>query len=395
MRIAVVNSFFPPRVGGSAHLSSALAEGYARAGHEVVVISAAYRDAPEFEERDGIKIYRLPAATLPHFKRLSVSFDIAFTARRSVRGRVAAILDDFRPDVMHQHGQFFDLTWVTGMWARKHKVPVLLSVHTRLESPSIPYAIAFRIIDKGLVAPILRLYKPVFVVMDVHMDSYIRSRYRHGISGLEVIPVGVHPERLRTGNGDAVREKYDLGDRPVILSVGHVIPLRDRMALVEALPRIRKAVPDVRLVVVGNVYTDAYQQRARELKVEDLVVSTGAVPSIEIPDFLAAAAVESHDVQGYGLGTASLESMGAGVPVVAAVRRDNFPGVELISGRNCWLVPLENTGALADALVDAITHPDKRSEVGERGRELVLKHFTMDVVLERHLEVLSAIAGGL
>ena len=29
MRIAVVNNFFPPRVGGSAHLSDALARGYA------------------------------------------------------------------------------------------------------------------------------------------------------------------------------------------------------------------------------------------------------------------------------------------------------------------------------------------------------------------------------
>jgi glycosyltransferase involved in cell wall biosynthesis len=154
-------------------------------------------------------------------------------------------------------------------------------------------------------------------------------------------------------------------------------------------------VPDVRLVVVGNVYTDKFLGRAAELGVEDLVISTGSVPSKAIPDYLAAAAVESHDVQGYGLGTASLESMGAGVAVVAAVRRDNFPGIELVSGRNCWLVPLGDVTALADALIEAISDPVRNTEVGERGRELVLKHFTMDVVLARHLEVLSAISGGL
>src|SRR5206468_3741651 len=40
VRIAVVNSFFPPRVGGSAHLSEALARGYAARGHEVLVLTA-------------------------------------------------------------------------------------------------------------------------------------------------------------------------------------------------------------------------------------------------------------------------------------------------------------------------------------------------------------------
>ena len=65
MRIAVVNSFFPPRVGGSAHLSEALARGYAARGHQVLVLTASYEDAPEREERDGLRIVRLPSATVP------------------------------------------------------------------------------------------------------------------------------------------------------------------------------------------------------------------------------------------------------------------------------------------------------------------------------------------
>ena len=40
MKIAVVNNFFPPRVGGSAHLSSSLATAYAAAGHDVRVLTA-------------------------------------------------------------------------------------------------------------------------------------------------------------------------------------------------------------------------------------------------------------------------------------------------------------------------------------------------------------------
>ncbi len=44
------------------------------------MLTASYEDAPAREERDGLRIVRLPAATVPR-SRLSVSFDIAFTAR--------------------------------------------------------------------------------------------------------------------------------------------------------------------------------------------------------------------------------------------------------------------------------------------------------------------------
>ena len=65
MRIVVVNNFFPPRVGGSSHLADALARGYAARGHEVLVVTAAYGQTAEQEDRDGIRVVRFPAVMLP------------------------------------------------------------------------------------------------------------------------------------------------------------------------------------------------------------------------------------------------------------------------------------------------------------------------------------------
>lgn len=140
MRIVVVNNFYPPRVGGSSHLSDALARGYAARGHEVLVVTAAYQDAPAEEWRDGVRVLRFPAFTLPE-SRLAVSFDISFATRLGLRRRLARVLDDFRPDAIHQHGQFMDLTWATGSYARRRKIPTLLSIHTRLENPAAKYQI--------------------------------------------------------------------------------------------------------------------------------------------------------------------------------------------------------------------------------------------------------------
>jgi len=134
MRIAVINSYFPPRAGGSAHLSEAIARHCVEAGHEVLVITSAFPDASQEEVIDGVRVVRL--SSFAPQSRLAFNYDIPFAISRRNYRKMSALLSDFRPDVIHQHGQFFDLTWMSTFWARRHATPVVLSVHTRLISPS-------------------------------------------------------------------------------------------------------------------------------------------------------------------------------------------------------------------------------------------------------------------
>lgn len=388
MRVAVVNNFFPPRVGGSSHLSESLAKGYSAAGHQVLVLTAAYAEAPEVEERDGLRIVRVPAAMIPK-SRLSVSFDIAFTMRSGAYRRVSRLLGEFQPDVIHQHGQFFDLTWLSGIWARRHDVPALLSIHTRLENPAAAYHGVFRGLDALVVRPIIKRYRPRVVVMDVQMQHYIVDRYSGAYSALENIPVGVDTEWVVGGDGQRVRHQHDLGDQPLIVSLGHVIPLRDRLLLVRALPRVLDRHPHAKLLVVGRIYFAPFLELARELGVSHAVMAIGPVPKAEVPDYLAAADVETHDLQGYGLGTASLESMAAGVPMVVAVRPDNFPGIELRSGENVVLTPTDDADALGTTLADLLDDPQWRARIGAAEQQLVRERFSMRAVLSQHLAVLE------
>lgn len=388
MRIVVVNNFYPPRVGGSSHLSDALARGYARRGHDVLVVTAAYQGAPAEEERDGLRIVRLPSWSLPE-TRFAVSFDISFATRPSLPRRLTRLLDDFRPDVIHQHGQFFDLTWATGLYARRRKVPTLLSVHTRLENPAAHYHGVFRVLDAALVAPAMRVHRPRLVVMDVLMEEYIAQRYGGAHGGLEYIPVGVDPRWTRGGDGALVRAELGIGDDvPLVLSLGHVIPLRDRVALVEAMPAVLEEFPRTRLAVVGRVYYDRFLQRARELGIEDAVVSVGAVPKATVPHWLAAADVECHE-QGIGLGTATLEAMAAGVPVVAPARADNFPRIALRDGEHLFLAAPGGPRSLADGLRTVLRDREAARAVGRRGSELVDASFSLEHVLDQHLDVLA------
>jgi glycosyltransferase involved in cell wall biosynthesis len=388
MRIVVVNNFYPPRVGGSALFSDNLARGYAKAGHDVLVITAAYQDgAPIEQPMPGLTIVRLPSLTMPDI-RLAVTFDLAFTLRPSVFRRIRRLLKDFRPDVIHQHGQFFDLTWATGTYARKHRIPTLLTVHTRLENPSPAYNAVFRFLDSAVVRPILRWYRPRVEVLDVQMEEYVRRRYPGVISGLEYGTVGLETAHMVGGDPLRFRNSLGLGDGPVIASLGHVIPLRDRLTLIEAMPKVLAEFADARLVVLGHVYFDRFLHRAKELGIEESIIATGAVPNTDVPDYLAAADVEIHDLQGYGIGISTLESMAAGVPVVAAVRKDHFRGIDL--SESCRLVPVGDAAAVADALIALLRDPELRRRQGGRGAAMVREEFAIDRVTARHLTILGA-----
>ena len=389
MRIAVTNNFFPPRVGGSSHLADSLAREYAAAGHEVLVITTEYADAPKDETRDGFRIVRLPARHLPQLGT-AVDFDITFTfGIRNLR-RLFTVLDEFRPDVIHQNGQFLDLTWLTAIYARRRNVPCLLGVHTRLESTTRGYDLAFRGLDAAVVRPWLALGRPTYVVMDQPMNEYIRARYRASDSKLAAIPVGVYVADIDPlVDGAAIRDELGIGDRPMILSVGHVIPLRSRVDLIEALPFALESRPDLAVVVVGSVHYPRFLERADELGVRDSVYSTGAEPRAKMAAYLAAADLEIHELEGLGMGTATLEAMAAEVPVVAAVRADNFLGIQLRSGENITLVPRQDPRALADAIDRLLSDPDAARRVARAQRELVVEHFAMDRVVARYLEELE------
>lgn len=366
-------------------MSEALARHVAAAGHEVLIVAAAYRDAPAEEELDGLRIVRLRSVALT--SRIAFNYDIPFTASPGNMRRLFHLLDEFAPDIVHQHGQFFDLTWMSSLWARRRRVPTVLTVHTRFQSPFRVHAAAMRIADSLVVRPFVRLGDPYVVPVDVFVHDYVEARFGIHRDRIVDIPVGVESARFRTADRPLMRQRLGIGDRPMILSVGHVIPLRDRLALVEAMPALLAQFPDVVVVVVGRVYDDRFVHRARALGVDRALITTGEVPKDDVPLYAAAADVEAHDLQGLGFGTASLEMLAAGVPVVSVVRADNYPTAPFVDGEHLILAASNEPSALASAFARLIADPDLRARVGAGGQRLIEDRFSMESVTQRYLEL--------
>lgn len=392
MKIALVNNFFRPRAGGSAHFTEELAKHLSDEGHEVMVVTSSAGTTPGEQVEDGYRVHRLPALTLPPL-RIAFNYSLNLTLSPSNYLQLCRRLDDFEPQVIHINNQIFDLSLQAESWAYRRGVPVVSTIHTAMVHASPPLAAVLSAVDRTVVRGMFELVDAHVVAPDRYMDHYVRRRYRRPPNRIINIPIGMDAHRF-----DDIEARFDprqthhIGDRPLVLSIGHVIPMiRDRLALVEALPRLRQLVPEVVVMIVGQVYDDAFLKRARQLGVDDAIITVGSVPKDDIPTYVAAADLETHDLEGWGLGTASMEVMAAGLPVVASVRRDNFPGLELDNWDSIVLVPQGDPTALAETMAKLLDDEQLRREMGRRQAAFARANFAIEVVTAQYIELYERI----
>jgi glycosyltransferase involved in cell wall biosynthesis len=241
--------------------------------------------------------------------------------------------------------------------------------------------------DLLVVRPFVRLGRPYVVPVDVFVHDYVKARFGIRRERIVDIPVGIESGRFRSIDRSVIRRQLDIGDRPMVLSLGHVIPLRDRIALVEAMPNLLARYPELVVVVVGKIYDDRFAQRAKDLGVDHALIIAGEVEKDDVPLYAAAADVETHDLQGLGFGTASLEMLAAAIPVVSVVRADNYPTAHFVDGEHLILAAASTPDVLASAISRLIADPELRKRVGAGGQALIEEKFSMASVTARYIEL--------
>lgn len=368
-----------------------MARQYAREGHDVVVLATEHGDAPKDEVIDGYRVVRVPSLSVSP-GAISFNYAIPFALRPSNLQRIARLFDELNPQIVHQNGQFFDLTFISTYFAVRRGIPRVLTVHTALLHDQDGYLRLIRAIDRSVVRALNRLGEPVWVSGDKRVYNYVRDTYAPDEQHRAFIPVGLEHERFVGGERDRVRREWGLSDEPVILSFGHVIPLRNRLPLIAALPRIRERYPRVKVMVVGQVYTTEFQELADKLNVSDSLVVVGPVAHDQVRHYIAAADVEGHDLQGSGLGITTLEVMAAGVPVFAYIPRDNYPGVDLGQWPNLMVMPDNSPEIVADSVCRLLGDHELRQRVTRDQQRFVEELFGLRAVAGRYIQLFEKLA---
>ena len=114
---------------------------------------------------------------------------------------------------------------------------------------------------------------------------------------------------------------------------------------------------------------------------------TGA--AADVVPYIAAADVVAAPSRNEGMGRVLVEALALGVPVVAT-RVGGIPSV-LDGGRYGVLVPPDDPAALADALIELLSDPVRRAELGQAGRARA-EEFTVEVMTTRIADVYGSLA---
>lgn len=207
-----------------------------------------------------------------------------------------------------------------------------------------------------------------------------------------MIPNGVDVDRFaHRPEADAARLWPQFRERRLIVSVGNYHPRKGHELLLRAFARVRRAVPDAALAIVGR-RLDGLLPLARELGVEQhMWTGPLPLPAADAPDQLAAllhmASVyvcASIDAQAEGLSLALLEGMAAGLPAVATRISGNTDVV--FHQENGLLIPPNDETAMAEAIAALLRDPEAQTRMG-RAAGATAARFSWMAIARRYAEV--------
>ena len=197
---------------------------------------------------------------------------------------------------------------------------------------------------------------------------------------MSVVPVGVD-----TG---LFRPLPDVARVPgrLMTTASADVPLKGLVPLLEAVAKVRTE-RHVELVVVGQPRDGSLVPATIErLGLDGAVTIAGVVDNLRMIELYAEAEVAVVPSLYEGFSLPAVEAMACGLPLVTTTG-GALPEVVGADGECALLVPPNDPGALAAAIVRALDDADLRARLGAAGRDRVLERFTWRATAEATVDV--------
>jgi glycosyltransferase involved in cell wall biosynthesis len=287
----------------------------------------------------------------------------------------------FRPHVLHAH---LHEGAAIGIAARRLTgLPVVFDIQGSLADELAAHGTVRRggTLFRAAVRMERFLYRSsdALIVNSRSAQEWLHERFDVAAERTVLVPDSVDPSARAPGPGAEIRERFGLGDRPVVGFLGVMTAYQGTDVLLDAFALVHEKRPDAALLMMGFP-DEPYRVRARQIGLGDSVRFTGRIPYEEVSNHLAAVtvAVSPKDRSTEGNGKL-LDYMAMGLPVVAF----DTPVNREILGADVSLVGERSPEALAAAIAAALE--GNRAGAGAALRRRAEERFSWD----------SAIAGAL
>ncbi|WP_298816256.1 glycosyltransferase [Chloroflexus sp.] len=370
MHILQLYKDYPPVHGGIEGHLQLLSEGLVARGHRVTVLFTSLDRRGWREQRNGVELIATP-------RWLTV-------ARAPISPSLPGYLTQIKPDLIHAHHPypFGDLALLFT------RAPLVVTYHSdivrqrvlgRLTAPLIHHTLrrAARIIATS----------PNLVATSAWLKPY-RERVR-------VVPFGLPPLPLPDPTLVADLRRHFPG--PNALFVGRLRYYKGVDRLIAAIALLQ----DGHAMIAGGDATVRgadLRRLAADLGVADRVHVLGPVDPATLRALYAIAdvLVLPSVARSEAFGIVQIEAQFAGLPVICTELGTGTSYVTQHS-RTGLVVPPNDPTALAQALADLFTHPERARALGSAGRERAMTEFRLERMLERieavYTEALQASRG--
>jgi glycosyltransferase involved in cell wall biosynthesis len=202
---------------------------------------------------------------------------------------------------------------------------------------------------------------------------------------ISVVHSGIDLQRFAGNSGDHLLSEFKLNpDATVVINVAHLAGHKGQQFLVHAIPHVLKKIPGSRFFIIGEGELMAeLKALSASLGIKQALTFTGFRKDVgafyNIADLFVMSSVQE------GLGTAVLDALALGKPVVAA----NAGGIpEIIKdGESGRLVGAADPQALAEGIIEMLTNVDQARAMARRGQDNVKAKFSIDAMVGNNVAV--------
>ena len=249
---------------------------------------------------------------------------------------------------------------------RKLKMPIVTTMHTVLREPDFN--------QRVVLEEIARLSDRMIVMSEL-AAQLLREVYAVPAEKIDVIPHGV-PD-LPFMDPNYFKDQFGTEGKSVLLTFGLLSPNKGIENVIQALPAILARQPNVVYIVSGVThphirrregerYREELQALAKELGVSDhLILNNRFVNAEELIEHVGAADIYitpyRHEAQVVS-GTLAI-ALGAGKAIVST---PYWHAKELLAESRGVIVPFQDPGAIADAVLSLLENDAKRHAMRKR-----------------------------
>lgn len=379
---------YPPRiVGGISRHCEGLARELARKGHNVHIITLEFPGAPHYEERDGVKIYRVPIELgHPNFIVWVLLFN------HFMEKKIASIARYEKFDIIHAH----DWLVAPASIASKHYlgIPLVSTIH----STEVGRAQGLHSPDSFLIDGFewwLTYESKRIIVASYAMKYEVEGHFRLPSDKVEIIPNGIDISKYEV-NVDRENIKRRFGIDPgekIILFIGRLVPQKGVEYLIMAAPKIFEHHPEARIVIVGEGwFRDHLWNLAHTMGYSHKITFFGFLNDEDLIELMRSSDVLVIPSIYEPFGIVALEGMAAGVPVVAS----NVGGLaEIIEhDRTGFLAHKEDPDSIAWGVNKILSDPGYAHWLVQNAKKKVYEVYSWEAVARRTIMVYEKVLGG-